>query len=120
MTNPTNPVISSASVMRRESYKEWKARRDAEEARKIAKAQVEAHRVMDMLDALRPAGAFNEVRAVKIEEQTQPMDVVIEDIRMKPAPHFVDPHTIRLANRLSICFGLMTAFLAGLAVGAAL
>jgi len=117
----TNPVITQATVNRRESYKEWKARRDAEEAQQVARAQREAHRVMDMIDALRPATAtLPDVRAVRIEDQTQPMDAVVDSIRMKPTHHFVDPHTIRLAQRIPVYLGLMTAFMAGLAMGKAL
>ena len=117
----TNSVITQATVSRRESYKEWKQRRDMEEAQQVARAQREAHRVMDMIDALRPANAtLPEVRAVQVVEQTQPRDAVVDSIRMKPTHHFVDPHTIRLAQRIPIYLGLMTAFMAGLAMGKAL
>jgi hypothetical protein len=52
------------------------------------------------------------------------MAEVVESIRIappRPAPTgFIDPHTIRLAQRLSVALGLFAVFCAGLALGRAL
>lgn len=113
MSKTPNPAITRSTVARRESYKKWKQRRDAEEAQQIARAQQEAHRVMDMIDALRPRGAETDVQ---IEEHSEkPMDQVINKIRHPPL-HKVAHH----AQPWIAVIGFLLAFFAGLALGAAL
>lgn len=71
--------------------------------------------------AQRVAEVCAEIRASHPQAQT--MEEVVEQIRIKPrpeAPHFVTPDVVLLAQRVAVALGFMTAFLAGLALGAAL
>jgi len=78
-------------------------------------AQREALRVMDVIDAMRPAHTVPDVRALHIEEHPQqPMDAVVEEIRLQP------PRLHRIARQAGpwlYGFGLILFLLAGMAIG---
>lgn len=116
--NPVNPTITDATVTRRESYQTWRKRHDQETAHHSARAQSAAHHVMDVIHAisgpLPPAGP-----RTGSHPAAQTMDEKVAEIVMKPQTtmHFVDPMTIRLAQRVTATLAALMLFLAGVAVG---
>lgn len=105
----SSPVIA-ATVTRRESYPEWRARREAESTWSEQDAIAAAKRVVDVCADIRTS-----------HPPTPTMEEVVESIRIappRPAPTgVIDPHTIRLARRLPMALGIFMVFLAGLALG---
>ncbi len=113
MNKKPNPVIS-ADVQRRESYQDWRQRRNADETRRITRAHDAALHVMDVIEAI--SGPL----------PPSPMEKAVERIRMRPQPPAVLPpapviHRVaREAQPYLPLLGGALAFFAGLALGTAL
>ena len=115
MNKKPNPVIS-ADVQRRESYQDWRQRRNADETRRITRAHDAALHVMDVIDAI----------SGPLPPTPSPMEKAVERIRMRPQPPAVLPpapviHQIARNDQpyLALMGGLLL-FFAGLALGKAL
>lgn len=115
MNKKPNPVIS-ADVQRRESYQDWRQRRNADETRRITRAHDAALHVMDVIDAI----------SGPLPPTPSPMEKAVERIRMRPqAPAILPPapviHQIaRNAQPYLALMGGLLLFFAGLALGKAL
>jgi len=115
MNKKPNPVIS-ADVHRRESYQDWRQRRNADETRRITRAHDAALHVMDVIDAI----------SGPLPPTPSPMEKAVERIRMRPQPPAVLPpapviHQIaRNAQPYLALMGGLLLFFAGLALGKAL
>jgi len=115
MNKKPNPVIS-ADVQRRESYQDWRQRRNADETRRITRAHDAALHVMDVIDAI----------SGPLPPTPSPMEKAVERIRMRPQPPAVLPpapviHQIaRNAQPYLALMGGLLLFFAGLALGKAL
>jgi len=118
MNKKPNPVIS-ADVQRRESYQDWRQRRNADETRRITRAHDAALHVMDVIDAisgpLPPDGprTASHPMATRIDPpEPHPMAT------RHPAP--VLHRVARNAQPYLPLLGGALAFFAGLALGKAL
>lgn len=115
MNKKPNPVIS-ADVHRRESYQDWRQRRNADETRRITRAHDAALHVMDVIDAI----------SGPLPPTPSPMEKAVERIRMRPQPPAVLPpapvihHIARNAQPYLALMGGLLLFFAGLALGKAL
>lgn len=115
MNKKSMPVIS-ADVQRRESYQDWRQRRNADETRRITRAHDAALHVMDVIDAI----------SGPLPPTPSPMEKAVERIRMRPQPPAVLPpapviHQIaRNAQPYLALMGGLLSFFAGLALGKAL
>lgn len=115
MNKKSMPVIS-ADVHRRESYQDWRQRRNADETRRITRAHDAALHVMDVIDAI----------SGPLPPTPSPMEKAVERIRMRPQPPAVLPpapviHQIaRNAQPYLALMGGLLLFFAGLALGKAL
>lgn len=115
MNKKSMPAIT-ADVQRRESYQDWRQRRNADETRRITRAHDAALHVMDVIDAI----------SGPLPPTPSPMEKAVERIRMRPQPPAVLPpapviHQIaRNAQPYLALMGGLLAFFAGLALGKAL
>jgi len=116
MNKKSMPAITAATVQRRESYQDWRQRRNADETRRITRAHDAALHVMDVIDAI----------SGPLPPTPSPMEKAVERIRMRPQPPAVLPpapviHQIaRNAQPYLALMGGLLSFFAGLALGKAL
>lgn len=110
MNKKSMPAITAATVQRRESYKDWRQRRNADETQRITRAHDAALHVMDVIEAI--SGPL---------PPPSSMEEAVAQLTMKPLPPAPVIHQIaRNAQPYLALMGGLLLFFAGLALGKAL